>query len=64
MNKVLVSISLIALLSIVGNLIAKFFDVPMSFYMPLLVWLIGLCLFDIFLDRDHISLFFKSKHED
>jgi len=64
MNKVLVAISLIALLSIVGNLIAKFFDVPMSFYMPLLIWLIGLCLFDIFLDRHHVSLFFKSKHED
>ena len=48
MNKIIISLLLISFLCIIGQLIGSFFGIPLSYYMPILIWFIALCLFDIF----------------
>ncbi len=59
MNKTIVILVLISLICMVGRLIGSFFDVPFSYYMPILIWLIALCIFDLLLTRKHTSVFLK-----
>ena len=58
MNKIIISLLLISFLCIIGQLIGSFFAIPLSYYMPILMWFIALCLFDIFLERQHKNIFF------
>lgn len=59
MNHTIVIFVLISLICAVGRLIGSFFDIPISYYMPVLIWLIALCIFDLVLTRKHKSVFLK-----
>lgn len=59
MNKTIVIFVLISIICMVGRLIGEFFDIPISYYMPILIWLIALCIFDLVLKRKHTSVFLK-----
>ena len=59
MNKTNVIFVFISLICITGRLISEFFDVPVSYYMPILIWLIALCIFFLFLKRKQTSVFLK-----
>ena len=56
-----VSSSVLGMLILVvsGYLISTFFDLEMAYYMPYLLWLLGLCVFNMFLDKSHINIYTK-----
>jgi hypothetical protein len=56
-----VALSLIGMLILIvsGYLISSFFDLEMAYYMPYLLWLLGLCVFNMFLDKTHINIYSK-----
>ena len=56
-----VGLSLIGMLILIvsGYLISTFFDLEMAYYMPYLLWLLGLCVFNMFLDKSHINIYSK-----
>lgn len=56
-----VGLSLIGMLILIvsGYLISSFFDLEMAYYMPYLLWLLGLCVFNMFLDKSHVNIYTK-----
>ena len=56
-----VALSLIGMLILIvsGYLISSFFDLEMAYYMPYLLWLLGLCVFNMFLDKSHVNIYTK-----
>ena len=56
-----VSLSIIGMLILIisGYLISTFFDLEMAYYMPYLLWLLGLCVFNMFLDKSHVNIYTK-----
>ena len=56
-----VALSLIGMLILIvsGYLISSFFDLEMAYYMPYILWLLGLCIFNMFLDKSHINIYSK-----
>jgi uncharacterized membrane protein YfcA len=56
-----VALSLIGMLILIvaGYLISSFFDLEMAYYMPYLLWLLGLCVFNMFLDKSHVNIYSK-----
>lgn len=56
-----VGLSLIGMLILIisGYLISTFFDLEMAYYMPYLLWLLGLCIFNMFLDKSHVNIYAK-----
>ena len=56
-----VGLSLIGMLILIisGYLISTFFDLEMANYMPYLLWLLGLCIFNMFLDKSHVNIYAK-----
>ena len=59
MNNVAVSFAIMFILIICGFLIGRFFDISMTYYMPFLLWLLALCIFNIFLDKQHVNIYLK-----
>lgn len=59
MNNTVVSISLIAFISMCGILIANFFDIDLIYYLPFLGWFIVLCIFNIFLDKTENNIYME-----
>jgi hypothetical protein len=61
-----VSLSVLGMLILVvsGYLISTFFDLEMAYYMPYLLWLLGLCVFNMFLDKSHINIYTKKTNND
>tara|TARA_B100000674_G_C37145572_1_gene604154 strand:- start:266 stop:457 length:192 start_codon:yes stop_codon:yes gene_type:complete len=57
MNKTILIICFIAFICIVGRLIGHFFDIPISYYLPIIIWFIALALFDLLLERNHKNTF-------
>tara|TARA_Y100000992_G_scaffold217748_2_gene150516 strand:- start:6949 stop:7140 length:192 start_codon:yes stop_codon:yes gene_type:complete len=57
MNAIIINIVLIGLITIVGRIIGNFFDIPISYYMPIVIWFVALCLFNIFLEKQHVNIF-------
>lgn len=57
-----VGLSFIGMLILIvsGYLISSFFDLEMAYYMPYLLWLLGLCVFNMFLDKSHVNIFSKN----
>ena len=45
------------LITTIGSLLGNFFDISMYIYMPYIIWGIGLCLFNIILEKTHINKF-------
>ena len=58
-NNTLLSLGLMVVLLLSGFLIGKFFDIGMEYYMPFLVWLLALCIFNLFLDKEHVNVYLK-----
>ena len=59
MNNIAVSFLIIFILLVSGSLIGKFFDISLIYYMPFLLWLVGLCIFNMFLDKQHVNIYMK-----
>ena len=59
MNNIAVSFLIIFILLVSGSLIGKFFDISLIYYMPFLLWLVGLCIFNMFLDKQHVNIYIK-----
>lgn len=63
MNNIAVSFLIIFILIISGSLIGKFLDISMMYYMPFLLWLVGLCIFNMFLDKQHVNIYLKDSKQ-
>lgn len=61
-----VGLSVLGMLILVvsGYLISSFFDLEMAYYMPYLLWFLGLCVFNMFLDKSHINIYTKKTNND
>ena len=61
-----VALSVLGMLILVvsGYLISSFFDLEMAYYMPYILWLLGLCVFNMFLDKSHINIYAKKTNND
>jgi hypothetical protein len=61
-----VALSVLGMLILVvsGYLISSFFDLEMAYYMPYLLWFLGLCVFNMFLDKSHVNIYTKKTNND
>jgi len=61
-----IGLSVLGMLILVvsGYLISSFFDLEMAYYMPYILWLLGLCVFNMFLDKSHINIYTKKTNND
>lgn len=59
MNNIGLSFLIMFILILSGYLIGKFFDISMEYYMPFLLWLLALCIFNMFLDKQHVNIYLK-----
>lgn len=60
-KNIILSVSLMLVLIFSGYLIGKFFGIGLEYYMPFLVWLLALCVFNIFLDKNHVNVYLKEE---
>jgi hypothetical protein len=60
MNNIGFSLLIITILIISGYLIGNFFGIGLEYYMPFLLWLIALCIFNMFLDKQHVNIYMKN----
>ena len=58
-KNIILSVSLMLVLIFSGYLIGKFFGIGLEYYMPFLVWLLALCIFNIFLDKNHVNVYIE-----
>lgn len=58
-NNIIISVSLMLVLIFSGYLIGTFFGISLEYYMPFLIWLLALCIFNIFLDKTHVNVYLK-----
>jgi hypothetical protein len=59
MNNFLISIMGIIIFTSSMSLISKFFDIDMLYYLPFMMWITALFLFNIFLDKKPSNIFMK-----
>jgi len=60
MNNIALSFLIMFIIIISGYLIGKFFDVGLQYFMPFLLWLLALCIFNMFLDKQHVNIYMKT----
>ena len=60
MNNFLITFGLMFLIIIVFSLIAKFFDIQAQYYIPFMLWGIALCIFNLFLEKNHKNIFMEN----
>jgi len=60
MNNIGFSLLIMSILIISGYLIGNFFGIGLEYYMPFLLWLIALCIFNMFLDKQHVNIYMKN----
>ena len=60
-NNIVISFGLMFILIISGYSIGTFFGIKLEYYMPFLVWLLALCVFNIFLDKNHVNVYLKEE---
>ncbi len=60
MNNIGFSLLIMTILIISGYLIGKFFGIGLEYYMPFLLWLLALCIFNMFLDKQHVNIYMKN----
>ena len=60
-KNIILSVSLMLVLIFSGYLIGKFFGIGLEYYMPFLVWLLALCLINIFLDKNNVNVYLKEE---
>jgi hypothetical protein len=58
-NNIVISLVLMFILIFSGYLIGNFFGIGSEYYMPFLVWLLALCVFNIFLDKNHVNVYIE-----
>ena len=58
-NNIVISLVLMFILIFSGYLIGNFFGIGLEYYMPFLVWLLALCIFNIFLDKNHVNVYLE-----
>jgi len=58
-NNIVISLVLMFILMFSGYLIGNFFGVGLEYYMPFLVWLLALCVFNMFLDKNHVNVYME-----
>ena len=58
-KNIILSVSLMLVLIFSGYLIGKFFGISLEYYMPFLIWLLALCIFNIFLDKNHVNVYLQ-----
>jgi hypothetical protein len=58
-NNIVISLVLMFILMFSGYLIGNFFGIGLEYYMPFLVWLLALCVFNIFLDKNHVNVYME-----
>jgi hypothetical protein len=63
LSNITISLILIFILIISGYLISAFFDLEIAYYMPYILWLLGLVIFNMFLDKQHVNIYKKKKIE-
>jgi hypothetical protein len=59
MNNIGFSFLVMSILIFSGYLIGKFFGISLEYYMPFLLWLLALCIFNMFLDKQHVNIYLK-----
>jgi len=60
MNNTFLSFLIMFIIIVSGYLIGKFFDVGLQYFMPFLLWLLALCIFNMFLDKQHVNIYMKT----
>ena len=55
MNNFTISIGLLLILVVTGYTISKFFGIKSEYYLPFLLWLAALCIFNMFLKKEHVN---------
>jgi len=63
MNNITLSFLIMFILIISSYLIGSFLDVGLQYYMPFLLWLLALCIFNMFLDKQHVNIYMKDIKE-
>jgi hypothetical protein len=63
LSNITISLILIFILIISGYLISAFFDLEIAYYMPYILWLLGLVIFNMFLDKQHVNIYKKKQNE-
>ena len=58
-KNIILSVSLMLVLIFSGYLIGQFFGISLEYYMPFLIWLLALCIFNIFLDKNHVNVYLQ-----
>ena len=59
MNKFLTSLIGIIVFTSIISLLSKFFDIDPLYYVPFMMWIIALLVFNIFLEKKQSNLFMK-----
>ena len=60
MNNITLSLGLMFILIISGVIIGKFFGIKSEYYMPFLLWLLALCVFNMFLKQNHVNKYLEN----
>lgn len=55
--RTLYSLLLITLIFFSAFLIGNFFNIETYIYMPIIIWLVALCIFNIFLEQEHENIY-------
>jgi len=58
-NNIVISLVLMFILIFSGYLIGNFFGIGLEYFMPFLVWLLALCVFNMFLDKNHVNVYIE-----
>ena len=63
MNNIIVSFVIMFITIVCGYTIGTFFDISLTYYLPFLLWIIALCIFNLFLDKEHVNIYLKDIKE-
>jgi hypothetical protein len=59
MNKFLTSLIGIIVFTSIMSLLGKFFDIDQMYYIPFMMWIIAIFVFNMFLDKETSNLFMQ-----
>ena len=60
MNNITLSLGLMFILVISGFIIGNFFGIRPEYYMPFLLWLLALCVFNMFLTQKQVNKYLEN----
>jgi hypothetical protein len=56
-SNITLTLVLMFVLIVSGYLISAFFDLEIQYYMPYIFWMLGLCSFNLFLNKEHVNIY-------